>query len=339
MEWFPFSIAAIQILLVSILAFVIIVIVNRLFRRSQQEKQEKAATPKPLFHENVIKPHLPHSLHLSETRHRILKRLIQVFIFLVALGIIIYLIPPLRALSYSMLAGAGIAAVIIGFAVQKSFANIFAGLFIGIYEPFRIGDYIKIGEQSGTVEDITLHHTVIREWRNIRYVIPNSIISEETIENFTLSTPKVFHTFEIGISYDSDVDLARKIILEEVNKHEEVISPEEKVDGKIVAQEPNVKVIDWGESSIRLRVGFWVNHPFLGWRVKFDVLENVKKRFAKEGVEIPYPYRTLVYKKDMRPTRSMPAKPAHRRKKAGSKKKSVKKSSRHRASGTKKKKR
>ena len=294
----------IQIALTLLLALVLVAIIKRVFRKSLENRRSARKAGPLLWHHELTGRLFAKSFQMSETRHRILARVLQAFVILIAVGVVVYMVPPLRALSYSLLAGAGIAAIIIGFAVQKSFANIFAGIFIGIYEPFRIGDFISIGERYGVVEDITLHHTVIREWRNRRYIIPNSIISDETIQNHTISTPRVFKTFEIGISYDSDVDLARKIILEEVNKHPSLLVPEEKVDNKLTKQEPSVRVIDWADFAIKLRVGFWVEHPFIGYTMKFDLLESIKKRFAKEGVEIPYPYRTIVYKKDMkRPTK------------------------------------
>jgi small conductance mechanosensitive channel len=302
---FQTAIQITQSILIIALATIVAMIFKRFFKKSVEKHKSNRVGKPESFHTIFHKKSFAVSFRMSETRHRILLRVIQAFVFVIAFSVIVYMIPPLRTLSYSLLAGAGIAAVIIGFAVQKSFANIFAGIFIGIYEPFRIGDFIRFADKTGVIEDITLHHTVIREWRNRRYIIPNSIISDQLIENYTISSSKMLKTFEVGISYDSDIDLAREIILEEVRKQPELLIPEEKEGDKIVKQWPNVKVVDWGESSLKLRIAFWVPNPLVGYRMKFKVLESVQKRFKQEGVEIPYPYRTLVYKKNLKKPKKM----------------------------------
>ena len=88
-------------------------------------------------------------------------------------------------------------------------------------KPFRIGDKIKfIGKDvSGTVEDITMRHTVVRTFENKRIIIPNSIVSVDIIENAHITEEKVCRFLEIGISYDSDVNKAITIIQEEVQRH------------------------------------------------------------------------------------------------------------------------
>lgn len=284
-----------QLLLV-LLIIIISLLINLYIRRKFKQIIEHQKEYKGFVPLHLTKNHFSNVMRLSETRHRILSRVLQGFVYLVGFAIIIYLIPPLRALSYSLLAGAGILAVIIGFAIQKTFANIFSGIFIAIYEPFRIGDFVAVDDKVGVIEDITLHHTVIREWRERRYIIPNSLISETTIKNYTIEKGDIIKTFTVGISYDSDIDLAKRIMIEEMEKNPKIIVPHDKPgnDGK-----PSVRVIEWADSSIKLRGAFWVAHPIDGYVAKFDLLESIKKRFDAEGVEIPFPYRTIVYKKDL----------------------------------------
>ena len=122
-------------------------------------------------------------------------------------------IPKLKSLGVTIFAGAGILAAIIGFASQAAFSNIVSGIFIVIFKPFRVGDIVKISNlYSGIVEDITLRHTVISDFENKRLIIPNSVISAETIHNSNILDNKICNHIWYGISYDSDVDLATSII-------------------------------------------------------------------------------------------------------------------------------
>jgi len=191
-----------------------------------------------------------------------------------------------------MAAGAGIAAIIIGFAAQRALSNVFSGISIAIFRPFRVGDVVEMGDEYGTIEDITLRHTVIRTWQNKMQIIPNSRISEETIINWTIGDLTVLWAVDFGISYDSDIDLARSIILDEIDKHQDVMHEDDK--------EAVVRVTELGDFAVNLRAAFWVSDRPTAWGTGAEIRESVKKRFDREGVEIPFPYRTGVFKKDMK---------------------------------------
>jgi len=219
-------------------------------------------------------------------------RVKNLFIVLIAVFIYVSLVPQLKVLFSTMLAGAGITALIIGFAAKSTMANLISGLSLAIYRPIHIGDVITIENEYGKVEDITLRHTIVLTWDHKRLVIPNSKLDEMTLVNFSIIDPRMKCIVELGVSYDTDIDLARRLILEEIEK-----CPYRDMD----ADESLVRVISHGDFSIGLRV--YVNVKDAGdmWNARFWLYENVKKRFDKEGVEIPFPYRTLVYKKDLPP--------------------------------------
>ena len=159
-------------------------------------------------------------LKVEETRYRFFKHFTSAMIYIIGFGVAIYSIPSLRTLSVSLFAGAGILAVIIGFASQHAFANIVSGIFIVIFKPFRVGDRITIGtDVRGVVEDINLRHTIIRNFENKRIIVPNSIISNEKIENASIGDEKICRFVEFGISYDSNIDKAMKIMEKEALKH------------------------------------------------------------------------------------------------------------------------
>jgi small-conductance mechanosensitive channel len=104
----------------------------------------------------------------------------------------------------------------------------------------------------------------------------------------------------MGVSYDTDIDLAKDIILEEVRKCPFRMQ---------AADEPWIRVISHGDFSIGLRIYAWVADQDNAWQTRFWLFENVKKRFDREGIEIPFPYRTLVYKKDLPAPRREEIKP------------------------------
>ena len=124
-------------------------------------------------------------IKIDPTQFTLLKNASSALIYIAGIGLAIYFIPSLRAMAVSLFAGAGVMALIIGFASQKAFSNIISGIFIAIFHPFRVGDIIKFSDKIGVVEDINLRHTVIRNFENKRYIIPNSIISERQLRTST----------------------------------------------------------------------------------------------------------------------------------------------------------
>ena len=231
-------------------------------------------------------------LKVDETTYTVVRRVIIVTIYVIGGVVVISLIPGLSRLVLGMAAGAGIAAIVIGFAAQRALSNVFGGISIAIFRPFRVGDVVEMENEYGTIEDITLRHTVIRTWQNKRLIIPNSRISEETIINWTIGDLTVLWKVDFGISYDSDIDLARSIILDEINKHPDVMHEEDR--------EAKVRVTELGDFAVNLRALFWVADRPTAWGTGAEIRELVKKRFDREGVEIPFPYRTVVFKKDMK---------------------------------------
>lgn len=241
-------------------------------------------------------------LKVDATRYKFFKNAVSLIIWIIAAASIISMIPKLKALGITLFAGAGIMVAIVGFAAQESFSNIISGIFIVIFKPFRVGDMIKVGSlEYGIVEDITLRHTIINSFENKRIIIPNSIISSETITNDSIDDSRVCRYIELGISYDSDVDLAINIMQEEALKHPSCIdarTPKQMKDG-----DPQVKVrlMKFGDSSLDLRAYVWTKDHINAVQMHSDINRAVKKRFDNEGIEIPFPYRTVVYKNDLPP--------------------------------------
>ncbi|MCB0429878.1 MAG: mechanosensitive ion channel family protein [Flavobacteriales bacterium] len=239
-------------------------------------------------------------LKIDATRYRFFSNAMTLVIYSTAFFLVIYTIPSLRSLALTLFAGAGILVAIVGFAAQQAFANIVSGVFLVISRPYRVGDLIKVKDTlMGHVEDITLRHTVIRDFENKRIIIPNSTMNSETIINSDISDPRVCEFLNFGISYDSDIDLAFSIIRREVMAHPLWIdgrTPQEKANG----EEPvDVRVVGFGDSSVNIRGYAWAPSAPEGRNMRMDLFKSIKEAFDREGIEIPFPYRTIVYKKDI----------------------------------------
>lgn len=241
-------------------------------------------------------------LKIDPTRYKFFKNTTSFIIWMIALATIVSFIPKLKTLAITLFAGAGILVAIIGFAAQAAFANIVSGVFIVLFRPLRVGDMIKVGTLDyGIVEDITLRHTVIVNFENKRIIIPNSVVSAETIINDTIEDTVICKFVEFGISYDSDVNLAMKIIQEVAEAHPLSIDHRTKKEKRDKLPVINVRVINFGDSSVNLRAYVWTNDPMTSYQMHSDINKTVKERFDREGVEMPFPYRTVVYKKDLNP--------------------------------------
>lgn len=236
-------------------------------------------------------------LENDPTNYQFLKHVATGVIYVVGFSIAISVIPSLRTVANSLLAGAGVLAVAVGFASQQAMSNIISGFFIVLFKPFKINDRLTIRTTfSGIVEDITLRHTVIRNFENRRIIIPNSIISDEIMINSDFVDDKLCKWIDIGISYDSDIDVAKKIMETEILNHPLHLDPRTPKQLEEGEPEVRVRVLSLGEYAVNLRAWAWTKDTPDGFVLGCDVYESIKKRFDKEGVEIPFPHRTIVHK-------------------------------------------
>ena len=224
-----------------------------------------------------------------------LRNSIKFFIGLIALTYIIFSVPIFRSKAAFIFSGAGILAAIIGFAAQAAISNLIAGAFIVIFKPFRVGDFIKLDDlRTGIVEDITLRHTVINNFENKRLIIPNSIISTESVLNHTIDDSHIlsFNNFLIGLN--ADIDLARKIIFDEVKKLDFVLDNRISLGTISTTNTTEARVISITENFIHIRAYVWINDPFQEFKIKCALKEAVHKEFVKQGVDLPIPIRKVI---------------------------------------------
>jgi small conductance mechanosensitive channel len=236
-------------------------------------------------------------LKVDPTRWNFFKNALDFVVFLIAAIVIFRSIPSLHSFGTTLITGAGVLAAIIGFASQAAFSNIISGFFLVIFRPFSVGDRVKIGQlYNGDIEDITLRHTVIKDFENKRIIIPNSVISSETIINSTIVDEKVILFIEVVIAFDADTDKAIRIIQEEAIKHPLCIDNRSSEELQKGEHQVMVRVMAFSEIGAQLRAYAWARNANEGFELKCDVLKSVKDRFLKENVEIAYAYRTLTQK-------------------------------------------
>ena len=141
-----------------------------------------------------------------------------------------------------------------------------------------------------------MRHTIIKDFENRRVVIPNSIISNETIINSTLTDEKVCVFIEIPVSFSADINKVISIMQEEATRHPFCIdnrNTEELTKGDHPVM---VKVLSFGDFGILLRAYAWATSPNNGFDLKCDLNKSIKERFENEGVEFGYPVRVLINK-------------------------------------------
>ena len=244
-------------------------------------------------------------LKVDPTKYNFLKNAVEFIVYIIAFIVIFRSIPKLHDYGTAIFAGAGVFAAIIGFASQSAFSNIISGIFLVIFKPFSVGDRIRIGQlYSGDVEDITLRHVVIKDFENRRIVMPNNVISNETIINSSLNQEMLCIFIEIGISFDSNVDLAMKIMAEESSIHPECKDNRtslliEKRESKV-----DVKLINITDTALLLRAWVWATDPTTGFAMKCDLLKSIKQRFDDAGISLAYPQRLIHLKDNNNPIRS-----------------------------------
>jgi small-conductance mechanosensitive channel len=199
-------------------------------------------------------------------------------------GMVILILTGLRELGFELtaiLGAAGIFGVAIGFASQTSLSNIISGLFLVWEKPFLIGDAIKVGDTVGSVHSIDLLSIKLRTFDNRFIRIPHETLIKNEVTNIT-RFPIRRHDIQVGVAYKEDVPKVIRVLKEIADKNPHCLDEPEPV---IVFQ-------DFGDSSLNFLFGVWfAKADFLVLRN--SIMAEIKERFDAEGIEIPFPHRSL----------------------------------------------
>ena len=181
----------------------------------------------------------------------------------------------------SIIAMLGAAGLAIGLALQGSLANFAAGILIVTFRPYKVGDYIQAGSASGTVLDIQIFSTVLKTPDNKVIVIPNGTIMDGSITNYS-EQPTRRVDIVASCGYEDDIDKVKQLLTDIINQDDRVLDE----------PEPLVALSELADNSINFVVRPWVNSSDY-FPVYYSLLEQIKKRFDKEGISIPYPQRDI----------------------------------------------
>ncbi|MCB2191469.1 MAG: mechanosensitive ion channel [Deltaproteobacteria bacterium] len=181
----------------------------------------------------------------------------------------------------SLIAMMGAAALAVGLSLQSNLSNLAAGVLILIFRPMRLGETVEMGGVFGTVEEITIMATKIRQVDGKLAIMPNTKAFADKLINYTAAKIRRVDLV-IGIGYDDDIRKAKDILQRLVSEDERILKD----------PAPSIIVLELADSSVNLGVRPWTNNADW-WAVKCDLTEKIKLTFDEEGINIPYPQRDV----------------------------------------------
>ncbi len=192
-----------------------------------------------------------------------------------------------------VLTALGVGGLAISLALKDTLSDLFAGLHILLSRKVIPGDLVELDtSQRGVIENITWRNTTIKDRTNNMLVVPNSKLSTAIITNFDVPVKHLTARISCGVSYDSDLDKVESVVLDVAKQ---VIND---VEGANKDYKPGVTFLNFGESSIDFRVFIGAIDYSGQWSVTHEFIKRLHKRFKIEGIEIPYPIRTVYNKND-----------------------------------------
>jgi len=186
----------------------------------------------------------------------------------------------------------GVGGLAVALALQDTLANLFAGLHVILAKQIKIGDYIRLESgEEGYVTDIGWRNVVIREISNNRIIIPNSKLAQSIITNYHFAEKKILVSIPIGVSYDSDPERVERILIDEAKK------AAQEVEGLVSDEEPFVRFRPgFGDFSLDFTLYCHIKEFADLYLVEHELRKRIFKRFRQEGIEIPFPIRTVYVK-------------------------------------------
>lgn len=230
----------------------------------------------------VLNPH-----RVDPTVRRLSIRLFNVLWILLGVAFAMWI--GWRVNFWAALAAVGLLSVALGFGMQNTVANIMGGVNLALDKPFIVGDRIRIGETWGEVEEVGIRSTRIATTKKETVIIPNKLMDEREIWNYTTNQPELRRDIEVMISYDADRHLAEVLLLEAAREHPAILP----------YPRPRVYLREFADHGLLLQLRAWIADARDLRPIGSELRKNIMDKFEEHQVEIPYPYRTLVEKKDL----------------------------------------
>jgi small-conductance mechanosensitive channel len=220
----------------------------------------------------------------SRSLSLLLSRLAYVVMLILGLLVAVTIVLP-GFTPASLVSALGVSGIAIGFAFKDIFQNFLAGILLLLTEPFKIDDQIKYKDFEGTVESIETRATTIRTYDGRRVVIPNAELFTNAV---TVNTAydMLRLQYDVGIGYGDDIARARQLMLEAVGE----------VEGIVQDPAPDALVIDLADSTVNIRVRWWVNPPRRAdaMDARDKVLESIKNKLTTNGIDMPFPTQQIL---------------------------------------------
>ena len=196
-----------------------------------------------------------------------------------------------------LLAGLGIGGLAVALALQDTLSNLFAGIYMMVDRPVAVGDFVKLESgEEGFIEEIGWRNTKVRMWANNIVIIPNSKLSQSVVTNYYLPRQEMSVYINCGVAYDSDLEHVERVCIE-VGK--EIM---ERIAGSATDWTPVVRFKEFADFSINFVVVLRVTDFSAQYLLGHEYVKALHRRFNEEGIEIPFPIRTVI----MQPSRPGP---------------------------------
>ncbi|MDH3976519.1 MAG: mechanosensitive ion channel [Deltaproteobacteria bacterium] len=212
----------------------------------------------------------------------LIEKLLAIFIFL---GGLIAILKHFNQDIYSLVTALGVGSLAIGLAAKDTLANMISGFTIMVDRPFRPGDRVELGSgEIGDVLEIGMRSTKIKTFYNTILVVPNSDLVNTRLVNHSYPDSKVSGRVEVGIAYGTDVELAKKTMIESALAVEEVLRD----------PSPAAYFTGFGDSALDMMLAFWVDNYSIRFATQDKINMEINRRFAGVGIDIPFPMRTVI---------------------------------------------
>lgn len=227
---------------------------------------------------------------LQKSMKKMIAQAISLVIILVAIFLVLGVLNLSKALN-AILAGAGVAGLAVGLALQGALANTYSGVVLSYIKELKFGDWIATNDFEGEVVDIDLRVTTIREKDNNLVYIPNKLVVEQSLKNYS-QTKQTRVIIECGVAYDSDLRFVKQLVKEVLSSNFDTVKKTEEV------------IFLWkafGGSSIDFEARFMIysNNALKVATAKSEAIMLIKKAFDENDINIPFPIRTLDLPKNM----------------------------------------
>jgi small conductance mechanosensitive channel len=225
---------------------------------------------------------------LQASMKNVIAKLVSVLVILGGLFLVLGILDLSKTLN-AILAGAGVAGLAVGLALQGALANTYSGIVLSYIKQIKFGDWIETNDYEGEVVDLDLRAVTIKQPDNNLVYIPNKLVLENAIKNFS-TTAQSRVILECGVAYESDLEFVRDLVNKTIVKN---FDPVESAEDIIFLY------TEFGDSSINFEVRFWIDSTSAleVLKAKTEAMIAIKKVFDENDITIPFPIRTLDFPK------------------------------------------